>query len=101
MTDIELTAVHRMLDGHAKGCCIGCDGSCRRAAGTETAFNDVARYLCYYEENGDREGARRLFAALPPEARDWSNADLAAASEACISKLDFESILARAAEKLA
>ena len=101
MTDVEVTAVHRLLDGHAKGCCIGCDGSCQRAAGTKTAFNDVARYLCYCEENGDREGARRLFAALPPEARDWSNADLAAASKACISKLDFESILARAAEKLA
>ncbi len=101
MTDTELTAVHRMLDGHAKGYCIGCDGSCRRAAGTETAFNDIARYLCYYEENGDREGARRLFAALPPEARDWSRADLAAASKACVCKLDFENILTRAAEKLA
>jgi predicted aldo/keto reductase-like oxidoreductase len=101
MTDGEVTAVHRMLDGHAKGYCIGCDGSCRRAAGTETAFNEVARYLCYYEENGDREGARRLFAALRPEARDWSNADLAAASKACVGGLDFESILARAAEKLA
>ena len=101
MTGGELTAVHRMLDGHAKGYCIGCDGSCRRAAGSRTAFNDIARYLCYYEENGDRERARRLFAGLPPEARDWSNADLAAASKACFSKLDFKSILARAAEKLA
>ncbi|GAG41596.1 unnamed protein product, partial [marine sediment metagenome] len=59
MTDAELTAVHRLLDGHAKGCCIGCDGSCRRSAGTATAFSDIARYLCYYEENGDRAGARR------------------------------------------
>ena len=101
MTDTELTAVHDMLDGHAKGYCIGCDGSCRNAAGTETAFNHIARYLCYYEENGDREGARRLFAALPPAARNWSNADLAAASKACIGKLDFKRILARAAEKLA
>ncbi|MCP4589631.1 MAG: aldo/keto reductase [bacterium] len=101
MTATELTAVHQMMDGHAKGFCIGCDGSCRRAAGTETAFSDIARYLCYCEENGDREGARQLFAALPPAARDWSKADLRAASEACCSKLDFESILARAAEQLA
>jgi len=101
MTETETAAVHRMLDGHAKGYCVGCDGSCKRAAGTETAFNDIARYLCYHDENGDREGARRLFAALPPEARDWAKADLAAASKACVSKLDFERILARAAEKLA
>ncbi|MCP4589630.1 MAG: aldo/keto reductase [bacterium] len=100
MTATELTAVHQMMDGHAKGYCIGCDGSCRKAAGTETAFSDIARYLCYHEENGDRRGARRLYAALPPEARDWSKADLKAASEACCSKLDFENILARAAEKL-
>ena len=101
MTEAELTTVHRMLDGQPKGYCVGCDGSCRRAAGAETAFNDIARYLCYYEENGDRAGARRLFAALRPESRDWSKADLAAASRACTSNLDFAGILARAAEKLA
>jgi hypothetical protein len=101
MTETEAAAVQRMLEGQATRYCVGCDGSCQRAAGTETAFNQIARYLCYYEENGDREGARRLFAALPPEARDWGKADLAAASKACVSKLDFERILARAAEKLA
>jgi predicted aldo/keto reductase-like oxidoreductase len=101
MTKAELDTVHRMLAQHPKGYCVGCDGSCRRAAGTNTAFNDIARHLCYYEENGDRERARRLFAALSPEARDWSKADLAAASQACVSKLDFASILARAAQKLA
>ncbi|MHC4067318.1 MAG: aldo/keto reductase [Planctomycetota bacterium] len=101
MTENEIGAAQRMLDGQAAGYCIGCDGSCKRAAGTETAFNHIARYLCYYEENGDRDGARRLYAALPTHARDWSKADLAAASQACVSKLDFERILARAAEKLA
>ncbi|MCP4589632.1 MAG: aldo/keto reductase [bacterium] len=101
MNQTELTAVHRMLDGCSTGYCIGCDGSCRKAAGTQTAFNDIARCLCYYEENGDRTRARRLYAALPPEARAWAKADLEAASKACVSKLDFENILTRAAEKLA
>ena len=101
MTTAELDAVHRMLAEHPKGYCLGCDGSCHRAAGTQTAFNDIARYLCYYEENGHREWARSLFAALPPEARDWSKADLAAASKACVSKLDYVDIMRRAAEKLA
>jgi predicted aldo/keto reductase-like oxidoreductase len=101
MTEAEIGMVNQMLDRHASGYCIGCDGSCRRAAGTATGFSAIARYLCYYEEKGDREGARRLFAALPPEARDWSGADLKAASQACVCKLDFEDILARAADKLA
>ncbi|MCP4247481.1 MAG: aldo/keto reductase [bacterium] len=101
MKEADQAAVHRMLDRHARGYCVGCDGSCRRAAGTQTAFNDIARYLCYYEENGDRETACRLYAALPPETRDWSGANLAAASKACPGGLDFASILARAADKLA
>ncbi|HUU85736.1 MAG TPA: aldo/keto reductase [Phycisphaerae bacterium] len=101
MSEREVGAVRHMLDCHGTGFCIGCDGSCRRAAGTETAFDQIARFLCYYEENGDREEARRLFAALPPQARDWAKADLAAASRACVSRLDFQRILARAAEKLA
>jgi hypothetical protein len=42
-----------------------------------------------------------LFAALSPEERDWHHADLAAASHACHSKLDFAALLARAEEKLA
>ena len=101
MTEDEQASVHRMLRGHRRTFCHGCDGSCRRAAGTETAFNDIARYLSYYEEDGRRAEARALFAALTPEQRDWSGADLCAASQACVSSLDFPDILDRAGKKLA
>jgi hypothetical protein len=50
---------------------------------------------------GDRSEARRLFAALPAEARDWSGADLAAASAACPNKLNFAQLLQEAQEYLA
>jgi len=49
----------------------------------------------------DRPRARALFAALTPEQRDWSGADLCAASRACVSSLDFPDILDRAGRKLA
>jgi len=39
--------------------------------------------------------------ALPAEARDWHGADLEAARDACPSKLDFASLLARVDERLA
>jgi len=101
LTGDELGAVHRMLKDHRRTFCHGCDGSCRRAAGTKTAFNDIARYLSYYEQDGRRAEARALFDALPPEQRDWSGADLCAASRACVSSLDFPDILDRAGSKLA
>ncbi|HVP10136.1 MAG TPA: aldo/keto reductase [Phycisphaerae bacterium] len=81
--------------------CAACDGRCKRAAGTEAALNDIVRYLSYYEMDGDRGRARELFARLSPRHRDWSSADLAAASHACCSKLDFETLLTRARQKLA
>lgn len=101
LTGDELGAVHRMLRDHRGSFCHGCDGSCQRAAGTQTAFADIARYLSYYEEDGRRDEARALFAALSPEQRDWSDADLAAASRACVGGLDMRDILTRAARKLA
>jgi hypothetical protein len=84
----------------ARATCPGCDGSCQRAAGTRTDFCSITRYLAYAEEDGDRTRARELFAALPAEARDWRRADLKSASSACRSRLDFESILDRAAQIL-
>ena len=45
--------------------------------------------------------ARELLAAMAPEARDWSGADLHAASRACKSNLDFAAIIAKAEHLLA
>ncbi len=78
-----------------------CDGRCRRAGKTNAALNDITRHLSYYELDGCRDEARRAYAALSPEQRNWHGADLAAASEACVSKLDFATLLHRAEKKLA
>jgi len=81
--------------------CPHCGAECRQAAGTKAELDEVLRYLSYYEQDGQRDLARRLYRALPPQARDWSDADLAAASRACPCGIDFASLLKRAAEKLA
>jgi hypothetical protein len=96
-----MAAVISLLGRAGKRFCNACDGSCRRAGRTKAALNDIVRYLSYYEMDGCREEARRLFAALSPEERDWGRASLAAASHACRNKLDFAALLARAEEKLA
>jgi hypothetical protein len=97
----KMAAVIGLLDRCGRRSCNACDGRCRRAAATTAALNSIVRYLNYFEADGNREEARRLFAALSPAERDWHNADLKAASCACRSKLDFPSLLARAEQKLA
>jgi aryl-alcohol dehydrogenase-like predicted oxidoreductase len=73
--------------------CADCDGRCAAAAGTTPERGALTRFLTYHQHPGDRDGARRQYAALSPEARDWSGADLDAARAACPSRLDFARLL--------
>jgi predicted aldo/keto reductase-like oxidoreductase len=99
LSDKEMAALDAMLRGAKRTYCLGCDGSCRRAAGTRADLNTIARYVNYAEQDGRVCEARGLLLKMPPEARDWSGADLDAAHRACKSHLDFASIV-RQAEKL-
>ncbi|MGO9598217.1 MAG: aldo/keto reductase [Isosphaeraceae bacterium] len=73
--------------------CADCDGRCGRAAGTKARLGDLTRFLTYHEHHGSRRQAREGYAELAPEERDWHDADLEAAREACFSKLDFALLL--------
>jgi aryl-alcohol dehydrogenase-like predicted oxidoreductase len=101
MTKKELALVDDMLRSVDRLYCAGCDGRCREAAGTQADLNSIARYVSYVEEQGQLAEARALFAAMPPEARDWTGADLKAASAACKCRLDFERIMKTAERRLA
>ncbi|MDX2035447.1 MAG: aldo/keto reductase [Isosphaeraceae bacterium] len=81
--------------------CPDCDGRCSLAAGTKAKLGDITRYLTYFERHGFRGEARRYFADLDAEARDWKDADLAKAQEACHNHLDFAALLPRVEEHLA
>jgi len=81
--------------------CADCDGRCSVAAGTGAELGNLTRFLTYHEYHGDRTEARRQYAALSPEARDWSGADLDAARAACPSRLDFARLLPEADKHLA
>jgi predicted aldo/keto reductase-like oxidoreductase len=81
--------------------CADCDGRCSVAAGTTAELGDLTRFLTYHEHHGIRTEARRQYAALSPEARDWSGADLEAARAACPNKLDFAKLLPEVERHLA
>ena len=97
----KMAAVIGLYERYGGGFCNACDGRCRRAGHTKAALNDITRALSYYERDGQQEEARKLYASLSPEQRDWHGADLAAASVACLAKLDFATLLPRAKQKLA
>lgn len=97
----KIGAVIGLYDRYGGRFCNACDGRCRRAGHTKAALNDITRALSYYERDGQHEEARKLYASLSSEQRDWHGADLAAASEACLAKLDFATLLPRAKQKLA
>jgi aryl-alcohol dehydrogenase-like predicted oxidoreductase len=81
--------------------CADCDGRCSAAAGTTAELGNLTRFLTYHEHHGLRAEARRCYAELSPEARDWSNADLQAAREACPNHLDFARLLPEVDRRLA
>jgi len=101
---VKTADIERLRDAviaHGLTFCADCDGRCARAAGTQAALGDLTRFLTYHEHHGDRAAARRLYAALPPEARDWSGADLDAARAACPNRLDFATLLPEVEKRLA
>jgi uncharacterized protein len=73
--------------------CPGCDGRCSLAGGTKAKLGDLARFYTYYESHGMRGVARESYAELAAEERDWKDADLVAAREACHHKIDFAAML--------
>jgi aryl-alcohol dehydrogenase-like predicted oxidoreductase len=93
---LKTADIHQLRDAvieHGPTFCADCDGRCARAAGTTADLGNLTRFLTYHEHHGDRTEARRLYAALPLEARDWSGADLDAARAACPNRLNFARLL--------
>jgi predicted aldo/keto reductase-like oxidoreductase len=81
--------------------CADCDGRCMEAAGTQAELGNITRFLTYHQGLGDRAHARREYAKLSNEARDWSGADLEAARLACPARLNFAQLLPEAEKHLA
>jgi hypothetical protein len=73
--------------------CMACDGF---GAIAPLAFQDIARYVTYYEQDGNIE-ARAMFQKLPAGRRDFASVDLDALRERCAFKTDYPEIMKRAA----
>jgi uncharacterized protein len=83
-----------MLAGRRTMCtgCPACEEASRR---TDFAFLDIARFVTYYEQDGNTE-ARDYYLALAAQHRDSSTMSLAALRDACHFKTDYPEIIRRA-----
>ncbi len=100
LTKAELDRIRDAVIAAGPTLCPGCDGRCSLAAGTDAELGNLTRFLTYHDHHGYRVEARRLYSEMPDAARNWQGADLAAARNACPSKLDFEALLPRAEKVL-
>jgi len=80
--------------------CPGCPSCDEFAASSEFALHDIARYVTYYEQDGNL-GAHELYHALPAAARDATGVDLAALRDRCAFRVDYPEIVKRAALRFA
>ena len=78
----------------------GCPSCDAFAATSEFALLDIARYVTYYEQDGNA-GAREFYHALPPAARDATGVDLAALRDRCAFHIDYPEIVKRAGRNFA
>jgi predicted aldo/keto reductase-like oxidoreductase len=93
MKDVEIHELRAALLDAGPMMCAACDGRCGRAAGTSARLGDLTRFLTYHEHHGSRLQARKAYAELTEEERNWQGADLDAARAACPTKLDFARLL--------
>ena len=101
---LKTAEIHELRDAvlaHGPTLCADCEGRCSIAGGTQAELGNLTRFLTYYQHHGYRADARRQYAELPPEARNWSGADLEAARAACPNRLDFAKLLPEVERHLA
>jgi hypothetical protein len=75
--------------------CTGCPACEQWARQTDFAFHDIARFVTYYEQDGNLE-ARDYYQALAAKHRDASKVNLLALRDACHFKTDYPEIIRRA-----
>jgi hypothetical protein len=91
----QLELLHEAILAGRRTMCAGCPACEEWSGKTDFAFHDIARFVTYYEQDGNLE-ARDFYQALAPQRRDWSQVNLVALREACHFKTDYPAIIRRA-----
>jgi predicted aldo/keto reductase-like oxidoreductase len=101
LTAAEYQALDRYASATRSLACDGCDHLCGAAVAAPVRIAATMRFLSYHDAYGEPEKARRLFAALPPEARTLEGVDFSGANRACPHGIDVAAHMERARTLLA
>ncbi len=97
-TPLKLSQINQLKETVLAGnrtFCPGCPACHEAAAGTPLAFQDIARFVTYYEQDGWLE-ARTQYRDLPAGARNATGLDLAGLKSRCQFQTDYPEIIRRA-----
>jgi len=84
LTSADRAAWRRYARATCEGYCAGCERICSSAVGGQVPVRDILRMLTYHNAYGERERARRLFAALGADVHDrLRRMDYTAAERSC------------------
>jgi predicted aldo/keto reductase-like oxidoreductase len=82
--------------------CAGCSQICENAVAGKLPVSDVMRYLMYARSYGDRQDARRRFAAIPDAIRQQlTRQDYTLAESRCPRRLPIARLMGEAVRELA
>ncbi|GAB6039052.1 hypothetical protein JCM15519_36110 [Fundidesulfovibrio butyratiphilus] len=100
LAEADFRALHDLAQDTRQGYCAGCGAICAQAGGEYV--REVMRYMMYYNDYGEKDLARELFASLPDEVRaSLATTDYARAEKACPQGLAIADIMRNAAGLLA
>jgi predicted aldo/keto reductase-like oxidoreductase len=95
LPDIQRKALREVAALTPAPMCPGCQHCEKMVAEMDYAFYDIARYVTYYEQDGD-SGARDMYKALPESLRTPRDSTLLALREGCEFHVDYPEIARRA-----
>ncbi len=101
LTRTEFEELDRYATATRKYVCDGCDHICGGAVDARVRIGDTMRYVMYHDVYGQKAEARRLFRALPTEARNLARIDFSGADAACPHGLSVTAHMRRAMSVLA
>jgi len=102
LTEGDLDIFRKYAAATCSGYCAGCADICSAALPDVPYVSDIMRYLMYYNNYGEKDAARELFAKIPGDVRNkLLRTDYSAAEARCPQRLAIGRLIAEAVSKLA
>lgn len=102
LTTADMDVFKEYAEATCSGYCAGCAHICNSAVPDVPYVSDIMRYLMYYDNYGDRDEARGLFAQIPDDVRDsLLRTDYSRAEARCPQHLPIGELICEAVTKLA